>query len=320
MKELIAFSIPTGIGAKIGGYAGDCGHIARKFSEYFRLIVNPNVVNAGVLSALNDEMLYVEGYAFDALLAGETKLKTVRQNKIGVIFDCSIPKNILNIHINTINAAKLVWGLDITGYEVTKEPVGVGFETKEGISTGSLNNPETLLSAANKLIEKGAQAIAVVCFFEDHDDTEYSCGEGIDPIGGVEAVISHYLTKELNIPAAHSPAFGSLDISEDIVDKKASAEYISSTYLPCVLQGLNKAPQLSDSGKISCTHIKALVVPSGALGSKAVLGCLKNNALVCAVKNPSQLNVTCQKLKQNGIIEFDDYDSCLNFLRKKFYG
>ena len=45
----IAFSLPTGIGAKIGGYAGDIGHIVREFSKYFKVIVNPNAVNGGIL-------------------------------------------------------------------------------------------------------------------------------------------------------------------------------------------------------------------------------------------------------------------------------
>ena len=58
MKNIIALSIPTGIGAEIGGYAGDAGAIAREFSKYFRVIVNPNVVNAGILSAINNDMLY----------------------------------------------------------------------------------------------------------------------------------------------------------------------------------------------------------------------------------------------------------------------
>ena len=61
-KNIIALSIPTGVGAEIGGYAGDAGYVAREFAKYFKLIVNPNVVNAGILSAINDNMYYVEGY------------------------------------------------------------------------------------------------------------------------------------------------------------------------------------------------------------------------------------------------------------------
>ena len=58
--ETIALIIPTGIGADIGGYAGDGGKIARMFSKHFNVITHPNVVNGGILSAINDDILYVE--------------------------------------------------------------------------------------------------------------------------------------------------------------------------------------------------------------------------------------------------------------------
>ena len=64
-KPIVALSIPTGIGADIGGYAGDFGYIARLFSKYFHCIVNPNAVNGGILSAINYDMSYLEGYLFD---------------------------------------------------------------------------------------------------------------------------------------------------------------------------------------------------------------------------------------------------------------
>ena len=42
-----AFIIPTGIGASIGGFAGDASKWARKLSKKYNLIVNPNVVFLG---------------------------------------------------------------------------------------------------------------------------------------------------------------------------------------------------------------------------------------------------------------------------------
>ena len=48
-KPIIAISIPTGIGADIGGYAGDFGYLSRRFSKYFHTVINPNAVNGGVL-------------------------------------------------------------------------------------------------------------------------------------------------------------------------------------------------------------------------------------------------------------------------------
>lgn len=323
----IALSIPTGIGAEIGGYAGDAGAVAREFSKYFSIIVNPNVVNAGILSAINDNMYYVEGYAFDEFFAGNLNLAPVmHQNKIGVIFDKQIPENILNIHINTINALKTVKGYDIPHYEITDKNVGISLiKDTSGISCGRIEDENTLLRAAQKLIEKGCNALAVVCFFGDEcEDENYNSGNGVDPIGGIEAVISHYITKELAVPAAHSPAFSGLDIAFKKVSPKVASEFISSTYLPCILDGLNKAPGLTkkENNVIKNTDVKCLIVPDGALGSKAVLSCIKNGIEVCTVKNNVVLSIDCNKFKNNGIIKgitkFSSYQECLNFIRNKY--
>ena len=69
-EKLGAFIVPTGIGASIGGYAGDASQYAARFSEISKLIVNPNVVNAGCFSGINKNMLYVEGYTLDEFFKG----------------------------------------------------------------------------------------------------------------------------------------------------------------------------------------------------------------------------------------------------------
>ena len=51
-KNLGAFIVPTGIGASIGGYAGDASFWARKFASISKLIVNPNVVKDLFLNLL----------------------------------------------------------------------------------------------------------------------------------------------------------------------------------------------------------------------------------------------------------------------------
>ncbi len=314
-RDLYAFVIPTGIGASIGGFAGDAGFVAREFSKHFDLIVNPNAVNGGVLSAINDNMHYVEGWALDEFLCGRIGLMPAQSNRIGVIFDCAIPQNILNIHINTLNACKIVWGLDVLGYEMTDSPVGVSFEIKNNISSGSLNNPQTLLEAGKRLIKKGADVLAVVCFFPDsneQDDAEYTQGIGIDPIGGVEGIISHYLSSELGVICAHSPAFSALEISEKIENEKVASELISSTYLPCVLEGLNRAPKITTPGN-GLPLPKGLIVPSTALGSKGVLGAVKNNIPVLAVENPSCIDVSAENLKIP-VERYNSYQACLEVL------
>ncbi len=340
-KNIIALSIPTGVGAEIGGYAGDAGFVAREFSKHFKVILNPNVVNAGILSAINENMLYAEGYAFDEFFAGKINLKPVgRFNKIGVIFDKSIPDGVLNLHINTIEAMKVVKGYDIPYFEITEEPVGVSLSIDDtGISTGRIENEKTLQKAAKKLLDKGCEALAVVCYFNDEcEDVNYEEGNGVDPIGGIEAVISHYLTKEFICPVAHSPAFSGLDITFKRVNYKVASEFISSTYLPCILDGLSMAPhivspnvamtvtKLDVEESVSRDEVKCLIVPSGALGSKAVLSALEAGILICAVNNKTVLSIDCKKLLKNDIIgnvtdrikEFSSYQNCLEFIRERY--
>ena len=144
-EKLGAFIVPTGIGASIGGYAGDASMYARKFARKSKLIVNPNVVNAGGFSGITDNMLYVEGYSLDSFFKGEINLIPSCNNKIGIVYDRAIPNDVLNIHINTQNAVKTVYGVNLCEYEETDEDVGVKFYvTEDGISVGRVDNMSTL--------------------------------------------------------------------------------------------------------------------------------------------------------------------------------
>lgn len=323
-KKTVAISIPTGIGAEIGGYAGDGGKIAKMFSKNFNVITHPNVVNGGILSAVNDNILYVEGYFFDEFFKGNisiSPLKKYEENKIGVIFDKAIPDDILNVHINTISAAREVWGLDIPCYEITKEKTGVEFFIKNNLSTGSIKNENTLLEAAKKLLNKGCNALAVVCYFgSDACNIKYEEGYGIDPIGGIEAVISHYVSKELYIPVAHAPAFSDIEISTKISNPKTASENISSTYLPCVLAGLSKAPSIKrgiNKDGIKNKDVEALIVPYNALGNAACLACYQNGIKIATVKNKTYSDIGCSSLNISGIMEYGSYEECLRTLLKE---
>lgn len=317
--KLGAFIVPTGVGASIGGYAGDASSWARKFASVSKLIVNPNVVNAGCFSGITDNMFYVEGYSLDAFFKGEINLVPSHANKIGVVFDKAIPKDVLNVHINTINAVKCVYGVDVIGYEITKEDVGVEFQMEEnGISTGSVKNIKTLLEASKQMVSRGAEAVALVCMFDDpeEDNIDYANGQGTDPVGGVEAILSHYISKELKIPCAHSPAFADYQISSDLVDGKSASEYITPTFLPCVLLGLNNAPKFSKTCGINVKELDYLVMPYNSLGSVPIFQAVKNNIKIFAVKeNKTALNVTSDVLGLKPYItEVDTYEGCLNLI------
>ncbi len=323
-EKIALMIVPTGIGASIGGYAGDASTYAQKIAKHMPLIVNPNIVNAAVFSGITENMLYVEGWCIEQLLKGNIGLVPSENNKIGIIFDRAIPKNVLNVHLNTLNALKTVYGIDISGYEITEEPAGVKFfTTQNGISSGVLDNPETLLKAGKKLLDKGATALAVVCYFEEPPEDDYENGGGVDIVGGVEAVISHYLSKELLCPCVHAPAFEDITITDRLVNAKVSAEYITPTFLPCLLFGLKNAPLIlclknnNHGNCITYKNIHSLCAPFNALGSSTVLDAVEKNIPVYAIKeNSTVLNVNKYSInKQNVIIEADTYDDYIKTMK-----
>lgn len=323
-RPTVALIVPTGIGASIGGYAGDASFTAREFSKYFNVIVNPNVVNAACFSGINENMLYTEGWALTQFFKGNINLVPSQKNKIGIIFDRGISQGIINVHLNTMNAVKTVYGVNIIGYEISEEPSQVEFfNTKAGISSGSVMNPETLLNAGKKLIEKGAEVLAVVCKFDEPPEDNYKDGEGVDIVGGIEAVISHYLSRELMVPVVHAPAFENIEITRELVDSKAAAEYITPTFLPCLLVALDNAPLISVEKVEHCISrddISSLIMPYGALGSSIVLDAVNYKIDVYAIQeNKSVINVDKDKINKNGIIkEVATYKNCLKFLKEKF--
>lgn len=315
-EKLGAFIVPTGIGASIGGFAGDASPYARKFADVSKLIVNPNVVNAGCFSGITENMLYVEGFSLDSFFKREISLIPSKNNKIGVIFDRAIPQDVLNVHINTINAVKSVYGIEIPHYEVTEDEVGVDFFVNEdGISMGKVNNIETIKKAGQKLLNMGCTALAICCLFDDCNDENYAQNGGVDPIGGVEAIISHYISKELKVPCAHSPAFCDYQIYPEIVDKRASSEYITPTFLPCILIGLSNAPLITqfEEKTITLKDVDYLVVPGNCLGSIPVFEALNNSIKVFAIgENKTVLNITNENLfGKSGIIYVNTYDEAL---------
>lgn len=321
-QKYAAFVVPTGIGASIGGFAGDASCYARELASDIPLIVNPNVVNAACFSGISSNMLYTEGWTISQFFKGNLSLIPSKNNKVGVIFDRSISQKILNIHINTINAVKTVYGVDVVGYEVCDESSGVEFfMTENNISSGALKNEKTLLAAAKKLIARGAQTIAVVCHFDEPPEDDYSQGNSPDIVGGVEAIISHYLTRELMVPVVHAPAFEVIDMTGEIVDPRAAAEYITPTFLPCILLGLQNAPLIKpklDEKYVTVNDIAALVMPSNALGASIVFDAIGRKIPVFAVEeNKSVLNVDSYALGlDDDIIKLSKYSDVYANLEK----
>jgi hypothetical protein len=299
--------IPTGIGAKIGGYAGDAIPVARTIAQVCdRLITHPNVLNGAQLYWTAPNIDYVEGYGLDRFAAGVWGLQPVSQNRIGLLLDCAIEPELRLRHLQAAAAAQATLGLNLTDYVVTDAPLGVELRTAaSGASWGTIANVGSLLRAAAVLIEKAqADAIAVVARFPDEDTDspilqDYRHGTGVDAIAGAEAVISHLIVREFQIPCAHAPALAPLPV-DAAVSPRAAAEELGYTFLPCVLMGLSGAPrfvttQNQSSQAIWADSIDAVIVPANACGGSATLS-LSQATVIAVADNQTQMHVPPEPL------------------------
>lgn len=303
--------IPTGIGCQIGGYAGDGLPSARLLAAASGcLITHPNVMNGAALYWSDRRIHYVEGWALDRFVVGELALEPVRNQRVGVLLDAAIEDDLRLRHLQVIEACRSTLGLTLGPVVITDEPLEVSLSVgPSGSSWGSLGRPEALLAAAERLKAAGATAVAVVARFPEAPSCEalaaYRQGNGVDALAGAEAVISHLLGRHLALPCAHAPALRPLPLDPSL-DPRAAAEEIGTTFLPCVLVGLSRAPNLwpIDSGRpilpagaLLGEQVGAVVAPAGALGGEAVLAALDRGVPVIAVAgNPSLLAVSAEAL------------------------
>ncbi len=301
MSFTVVLIVPTGVGAAIGGYAGDALPVARAIASISdRLITHPNVLNGAQLYWSLDNTYYVEGYGLDRFAAGQWGLRPVRQNKVGLLLDRGIEADLRLRHIQAADAARGTLGLSLTDYVVTDAPLEVELRTAQsGASWGTIGNPGSLLRAAEKLIyQGGAEAIAVVARFPDDDDSvelqNYRHGSGVDCLAGAEAVISHLIVRNFGIPAAHAPALQPLAVDPE-VSPRAAAEELGYTFLPCVLVGLSRAPQFITQANsqvnplsteiVWSNSVDVAIVPHSACGGSAILSFASSATEIISVTN-----------------------------------
>ncbi|XP_078428499.1 uncharacterized protein LOC144700823 isoform X2 [Wolffia australiana] len=306
--------VPTGVGAAIGGFAGDALPVARALASVVDcLISHPNVMNAAMLYWPIPNALYVEGYALDRFAEGSWALQPVHQNKVGLVLDSGMEEELRIRHLHVADAARASLGLPVVEYILTDAPLEIEMWIDPicGKSTGCIGNPGSLLRAVDCLVRRSdVNAVAVVGRFPDDDiegiDEDYRQGKGVDAVGGVEAIISHLVVREFQIPCAHAPALLPPPLTESLSPKSA-AEEIGYTFLPCVLAGLSRAPQYIRRGSdgeggsgIVSADVDSVVLPINACGGDAALAFarrLRNKVLVVAVEeNTTVLNDTPEKL------------------------
>ena len=319
--------IPTGVGCTVGGYAGDGLPAARLLAAASGcLITHPNVMNGAALYWSDRRIHYVEGWALDRFAAGELALAPVAGRRVGLLLDAGIEPELRARQLQAAEACRATLGLSIGPVVTTELPLGVGLSLgPSGSSWGSLERPDALLRAGEKLVAAGATAIAAVARFPDDPDSEalaaYRAGSGVDALAGAEAVISHLLVRHLGIPCAHAPALAPLPLDPDL-DPRAAAEELGHTFLPCVLVGLSRAPDLVPlgpddgtagawpagrfgpgqgltraGGLLEASCLGAVVAPAGALGGEAVLACAARGVpLIAVAGNACLLQVSGEAL------------------------
>jgi len=324
-KFNVVMVIPTGVRAEIGGFIADGTPVTNVLASIAdKVITHPNVLNGSFLNYGANNVLYVEGHHLDNFLQNKIGLSEIIQNKIGVVVDkgaIDSDPNSINMVINSIEALRVIAGIDVIGYKITDEPIGGhAIKMPAGSFCGKVENPETLLKASKELINAGATAIAIATHIDiedmEKDLDKYFKGELANPFGGTEALLSHTVSHLLKVPCAHAPILSKLEKdyyeSVGVVDPRASSEVVSPGYLGCILKGLNKSPQISEQGYgVTLSDVKVIIIPHGCCGGIPALMSKKFNIPLIAVKeNKTVLNVTPEDMGINAIIVENYWEAC----------
>ena len=299
----VAFLVPTGIGAEIGGHAGDATPAARLIAETCdKLILHPNVVNASDINEIPNNAFYVEGSVVTRLLMGTVGLAPTMANRVLVIIDAHQDKLFANAAINAVSAARASYGLACAEVIELSPPVTMKSEfTDVGIAVGEISGIERILEVLYEHRGKyDAVAMSSVISVpkEFHQAYFDAAGEMINPWGGVEAMLTHAISNRFNVPSAHSPMFESRDIANmdpGVVEPRMAAEAISLTFFQSILKGLHKSPRLvtdstqfSRPGVLSAADISCLVIPDRCVGLPT-LAALEQGIQVIAVRENRNL-------------------------------
>lgn len=290
--------VPTGIGAEIGGHAGDATPVARLLAGVCdKLITHPNVVNASDVNEIPGNGLYVEGSVISRLLMGTIGLQETRSNRVLLVIDEHEDKQISELAVNAASAARITLGLDCSGVIKIDPPIYLRADySSSGSAVGRVEGLERLLEVvARHRSEFDAVAVASKVDISEGLYEKYflSGGEIINPWGGVEAMLTHSLSLLFNVPSAHAPMAENMDEANEvfgIVDPRMAPEALSTCFLLCVLKGLHKSPRIitdrmlfTHPSILTAADISCLVMPDGCVGLPT-LAALQQGIPVIAVR------------------------------------
>ena len=294
--------VPTGIGAEIGGHAGDATPVARLLASVCdKLITHPNVVNASDLNEMPANGRYVEGSLLSRFLMGAIGLRPVRSNRVLVIIDEHPNERFARATVNAVNAARATYGLRCPRVVVLDPPLPVrGEYTKSGRAAGTVHDLERVFEVLDTYRDEyDAVALSTLVDVDvPHESYFSSRGEIVNPWGGVEAMLTHAISTVYNVPSAHAPMMESVEVANidpGVVDPRMAAEVVSLTFLQSVLKGLHTAPrvavgaaELSQSGTLTARDVSCVVIPDGCIGLPT-LAALEQGIPVIAVRENRNL-------------------------------
>ena len=297
------FLVPTGIGAEIGGHAGDATPAARVLAEACDvLITHPNVVNASDLNEMPENALYVEGSSITRMMMGTAALQRVRANRVLVIIDAHEIEMFANDTVNAVSAARATYGFDCAGVVKLAPPLRMAAEfTASGRAAGEINGLERIRAVIDE--NHGAfdaVAIASVIDLNDEIHEAYFQGDGemINPWGGVEAMLTHAVSLLYDVPTAHSPMLENHKVANfdlGLVEPRLAAEAVSLTFIQCMLKGLHRSPRIITdpkvmgmAGLLTVADVSCLVIPDKCLGLPT-LAALEQGIPIIAVRENNNL-------------------------------
>ncbi len=278
----IVFIVPTGIGAEIGGHAGDATPAAKLIASLCdTLFVHPNVVNASDINEMTENMLYVEGSILDRFLEGQIGLEEVHSNKILLAVNSPVKHET----VNAVSAARATIGADIEILEI-EMPLKMIASVTDGRASGEIYNID---EAIRQVVQYDFDVLVVNTPIEANDDDieDYLTKDGGTNIwGGVEAKLSKLMSEKLNKPVIHAPVENSevFKMFNEVVEPRKAAEVVSTCYLHCCLKGGHTAPKISQmSPAYWNTDIDFLVSPVNVFG-RPHAACVRAGIPVIAVK------------------------------------
>lgn len=303
--------VPTGIGAEIGGHAGDAAPAARLLaSACDTLITHPNVVNASDINELPENGLYVEGSVLSRLFMGTVGLQKVRSNRVLLVIDKHQDERLKELYINAASAARVTLGADCPGIVEIDPPIRMKARySSSGSAVGRIEGLERLCEVwLNHRSEFDALAVASVVEVPKnfHWDYFHSTGEVVNPWGGIEAMLTHGISMMFDIPSAHAPMMETLEIANlhvGIVDPRMSAEAVSTCFLYCVLKGLHRSPRIvtdrmifSHPGVLTAADVSCLVIPNKCVGLPTLAALEQGIPVIAVRENKNQMENELEEL------------------------